>query len=337
MELWEGTRLTTEADVPVSSQLVSGQVCHMSPSLRIIATAPKVGNWLTESAATMFATLAAPPMSDAEERAVVMKQAGAAPSASLDALFAFVHEYRAQATDTNVGLHKARRFGTRQLIRIARRLSKWPDEDLYNLIFRNQLCDFLPRTVRDVVHQTLLQAKIVPHGFEGAFQYKPPLRLMPPIVDGDMLRFVDENGTEKLALRRFHWREHDPEGASLIPNAHGSFFHNTQQTGLMYSFAQDLGILGEHLLLMGAQGTGKNKTIDQVLELLDRPREYIQMNRDSTVGELLQRAYLEDGQLKYSDSPLVRAIKLGRVIVVDEVDKCSASVSAVFKLSLIHI
>ena len=82
---------------------------------------------------------------------------------------------------------------------------------------------------------------------------------------------------------------------------------------------------------MGAQGTGKNKTIDQVLELLDRPREYIQMNRDSTVGELLQRAYLEDGQLKYSDSPLVRAIKLGRVIVVDEVDKCSASVSAVFK------
>lgn len=331
MELWEGTRLTTEADVPVSSQLVSGQVCHMSPSLRIIATAPKVGNWLTESAATMFATLAAPPMSDAEERAVVMKQAGAAPSASLDALFAFVHEYRAQATDTNVGLHKARRFGTRQLIRIARRLSKWPDEDLYNLIFRNQLCDFLPRTVRDVVHQMLLQAKIVPHGFEGAFQYKPPLRLMPPIVDGDMLRFVDENGTEKLALRRFHWREHDPEGASLIPNAHGSFFHNTQQTGLMYSFAQDLEILGEHLLLMGAQGTGKNKTIDQVLELLDRPREYIQMNRDSTVGELLQRAYLEDGQLKYSDSPLVRAIKLGRVIVVDEVDKCSASVSAVFK------
>lgn len=332
LELWDATRLTLPEGASVKETLTTGRVCALAPSVRVIATAPKVGEWLTEGVATMFATLAAPPMTDAEERQIVEQQTGAS-GRHLDALFAFVQEYRRQASDTNVGLHKARRFGTRQVLRIARRLATWPDEDLYALIFRNQLCDFLPRTVREIVHEMLVSRGIVPHGFEGAFQYIPPLVLQPPVVDAkeNTLRFIDEQGTERLAVRRYDWRTRDPKGASLIPNAHGSFFHNTQQTRLMYSFVQDLDVLGEHLLLMGAQGTGKNKTIDQALELLDRPREYIQMNRDSTVGELLQRAYLEDGQLKYADSPLVRALKLGRVIVVDEVDKCSASVSAVFK------
>ena len=330
MELWDGTRLTTEADVPLSNELADGHVCRMAPNVRIIATAPQIGDWLSEGVANMFATLAAPPMTADEERAVVQQQSGVSDTA-LDPVWAFVHKYRTQASDANVGLHKARRFGTRQLIRIARRLARWPDDDVYRLLFRNQLCDFLPRTVRDIVHHMLLDVGIAPHGAEGAFQYKPPLRLSAPVVEAGTLAFFDESGKPVLRVPRYDWRTKDPEGASLIPNAHGSFFHNTQQTGLMHSIVQDLETLDEHLLLMGAQGTGKNKIMDQVLELLDRPREYIQMNRDSTVGELLQRAYLEDGQLKYADSPLVRAIRCGRVMVVDEVDKCSASVSAVFK------
>ncbi|WFD27940.1 hypothetical protein MNAN1_002948 [Malassezia nana] len=329
LELWNGTRLTTEPSA--LDTLRDGRVCRLPPNVRVIASAPKVGDWLTESLASMMAVVGAPPMSHAEERAIVEQRSSIQASAQLDRLFAFAHEYRAQASDANVGLHKGRRLGTRQLIRLARRLARWPDEDLYALLMRNQLCEFLPRTVRDVVHEMLVRHGIVPHGFEGAFQYIPPLQLAPPQIDGATLRFVDTKGRDRLALPRYAWRDKDPEGASLIPQAHGSFFHNAQQTRLLYSFAQDLEVLGEHLLLMGAQGTGKNKTIDQVLELLDRPREYIQMNRDSTVGELLQRAYLEDGQLRYADSPLVRALQLGRVIVVDEVDKCSSSVAAVFK------
>ena len=37
--------------------------------------------------------------------------------------------------------------------------------------------------------------------------------------------------------------------------------------------------LGEHLLLVGNQGVGKNKIIDRFLQLLNRPREYIQLHR----------------------------------------------------------
>ena len=38
-------------------------------------------------------------------------------------------------------------------------------------------------------------------------------------------------------------------------------------------------LLGEHLLLVGNQGVGKNKIIDRFLHLLNRPREYIQLHR----------------------------------------------------------
>jgi len=38
-------------------------------------------------------------------------------------------------------------------------------------------------------------------------------------------------------------------------------------------------LLGEHLLLVGNQGVGKNKLADRLLQLLNRPREYIQLHR----------------------------------------------------------
>ena len=37
--------------------------------------------------------------------------------------------------------------------------------------------------------------------------------------------------------------------------------------------------LGEHLLLVGNQGVGKNKIVDRFLHLLNLPREYLQLHR----------------------------------------------------------
>ena len=50
-------------------------------------------------------------------------------------------------------------------------------------------------------------------------------------------------------------------------------------------FFQDFS-LGEHLLLIGSQGTGKNKLTDQFLQKLQIPRQYIQLHRDTTVQSL---------------------------------------------------
>ena len=67
------------------------------------------------------------------------------------------------------------------------------------------------------------------------------------------------------------------------------------------------------------------------LQLLRRPQEYIQLHRDTTVNQLMFQTSLEGGVIKYTDSPLLRAIKLGRVIVVDEADKAAEHVVAIFR------
>ena len=66
-------------------------------------------------------------------------------------------------------------------------------------------------------------------------------------------------------------------------------------------------MLGEHLLLVGNQGVGKNKLADRLLELLKREREYIQLHRDTTIQQLTAAPALRDGKLEYEDSkPLTR-------------------------------
>lgn len=40
---------------------------------------------------------------------------------------------------------------------------------------------------------------------------------------------------------------------------------------------------------------------------------------------------LENGIIKYTDSPLLRAITLGRVIIIDEADKAAEHVVAIFR------
>ena len=76
-----------------------------------------------------------------------------------------------------------------------------------------------------------------------------------------------------------------------------------------------------YLLLIGPQGTGKNKLADRCLEMLGEEREYMQLHRDSTIRSLTVSATMNDGKLVWTDSPLVRAITYGRTLVLDEVDK----------------
>lgn len=65
---------------------------------------------------------------------------------------------------------------------------------------------------------------------------------------------------------------------------------------------------GEHLLLVGNQGVGKNKVVDRFLQLLGRPREYIQLHRDTTVQTLTLQPTVREGKIVYDDSPLVSII-----------------------------
>lgn len=88
---------------------------------------------------------------------------------------------------------------------------------------------------------------------------------------------------------------------------------------------------GEHILLIGNQGVGKNKIVDRLLQLLNLPRQYIQLHRDTTVQTLTSLPTIVDGKLRYEDSPLVIAAREGYILVVDESDKAPAHVTAIFK------
>ncbi len=64
-------------------------------------------------------------------------------------------------------------------------------------------------------------------------------------------------------------------------------------------------------------GTGKNKLVDRFLHLMKWEREYMQLHRDTTVQSLTVTPTLKDGVLSFEDSPIVRAVKYGRVLVLD--------------------
>lgn len=109
------------------------------------------------------------------------------------------------------------------------------------------------------------------------------------------------------------------------------FYDVPQHVALLENLLQDFS-LGQNLLLVGNQGVGKNKIVDRLLQLLNRPREYIQLHRDTTVQTLTLQPMVRDGKVVYEDSPLVQAVKLGHVLVVDEADKAPTHVTCILKV-----
>uniref|UniRef100_A0A7N6B8M4 von Willebrand factor A domain-containing protein 8 n=1 Tax=Anabas testudineus TaxID=64144 RepID=A0A7N6B8M4_ANATE len=108
------------------------------------------------------------------------------------------------------------------------------------------------------------------------------------------------------------------------------FYDNPQHMMVMEDMLKDF-LLGEHLLLVGNQGVGKNKIVDRFLHLLNRPREYLQLHRDTTVQTLTLQPSVQDGIIMYEDSPLVKAVKLGHILVIDEADKAPTNVTCILK------
>ena len=55
----------------------------------------------------------------------------------------------------------------------------------------------------------------------------------------------------------------DLEGSASHVPFMDHFYDNSLQTGLMRDLAIDLELLGEHVVLLGNQGVGKNKIVDR--------------------------------------------------------------------------
>jgi MoxR-like ATPase len=98
-----------------------------------------------------------------------------------------------------------------------------------------------------------------------------------------------------------------PANPELVPDA-SPFVQVPEHSRRMRAVLADWAAGERHQLLIGNQGTGKNKIADRLLQLLGWEREYIQLHRDTSVASLTVNPTLKGGVVVWEDSPLVKAV-----------------------------
>ena len=152
----------------------------------------------------------------------------------------------------------------RTMLRIARRVERFPD-DLSTAVSMNMMSMFLPLHARAAISGLLENAGLELRDEIGDKAV--------PIVEAE----------DTLTIGDIVYQKTVPNNPELVPNI--VFFEIPSHTHILYSMLKDY-MLGEHVLLMGDQGVGKNKLTDHLLQLMQREREYIQLHRDTTVSTL---------------------------------------------------
>eukprot|EP00117_Sycon_ciliatum_P049088 scpid7831/ scgid4687/ Uncharacterized protein KIAA0564 homolog len=329
LNLYDGTKLLRhdryehlKEQLGVSDEEMAKRgVRPIHPSFRVLALAePPVLNtqkapWLNPESLTMFMYHYMRPLDSREETRVLKELVPGCDESQLGQLLHFTQALRSnQKNATLASLSSS--LSTRQLLRVAKRMEQFGSEDIHSAVHKACLSQFLPQMARGILNDHLEAEDIVP---------------------------VDRSSTEDASTTATEpWAKED--GAlrigrttvALLPNENQVkvpdvlFYDNPQHTRVMEEMLKDFA-LGEHLLLVGNQGVGKNKLVDRFLYLLDRPREYIQLHRDTTVQSLTLQPTVKDGRILYEDSPMVVALQRGHVLVVDEADKAPTHVTCILK------
>ncbi|KAL0271601.1 UNVERIFIED_CONTAM: hypothetical protein PYX00_008644 [Menopon gallinae] len=286
---------------------------RIHPSFRIVALAEPAkqgasrGNWLTAEMISLFLFHEMRPLSSAEENKIILKLYGVV-NVGMDRILKLASFLRNSEDPILASLSTS--FSTRQLLRIAKRMEKFPMDNAVETIHKASLARFLPPLAKEALDKALEV-----HGITG-----PKISEDPNIkcrVDAD-----------KVTIGKTTVSRYVTETKTKVPDI--AFYDVPQHLMLMEWLLQDF-TLGEHLLLVGNQGVGKNKIADRLLQLLNRPREYIQLHRDTTVQTLTLQPTVKDGIVTFEDSPLVQAVKQGHVLVVDEADKAPTHVTCILK------
>ncbi|XP_028405498.1 LOW QUALITY PROTEIN: von Willebrand factor A domain-containing protein 8-like [Dendronephthya gigantea] len=297
-------------------QLTEKNVYRIHPSFRIIALAepPSINSsqnqWLNSELLHLFLYHHLEPLNKTEEAEVVFKMVPRVAKDKMKIVLDMADQLR--NSNNSMLLSIAPSFSTRQLLRVARRIAEYPHEDLYQTINRACLADFLPSLARTALEDAM----------KGIGISKKITRVQ---------RKFDVNADSADGYIQIGETQHEIYEApdkTKVPET--LFYSNSQHLEVMENMLKDFR-LGEHLLLVGNQGVGKNKIVDKFLQLLNRPREYIQLHRDTTVQTLTLQPTVQDGVIVYEDSPLVQALKFGHVLVIDEADKAPINVTCVLK------
>lgn len=158
-------------------------------------------------------------------------------------------------------------LSTRQLLRIAHRMSVYPPNEsrAYEIVQQAFLAKFLPSLPRAALENAIKNVSIS----------------SPKTLSSPKTSITVENGM--LTIGSTSTGLYETEALTKVPDI--VFFDVPQHIVLLEQLLQDF-LIGNHLLLVGNQGVGKNKVADRLLQLMNRPREYIQLHRDTTVQSL---------------------------------------------------
>ncbi|GBG25911.1 von Willebrand factor A domain-containing protein 8 [Hondaea fermentalgiana] len=329
------------------AELEAQGVLPIHPAFRIIALARPTGvkgggsptgtwrDWLGSEVQSMFSFVFVDPVEPEEQKFILRTLAPRVPVTELDHLMGFAKTLRKAVASDEMLTPLLTAVSLRSMIRICRRIAvdvqQHGDGDasaaLHDAVLRASLSRFLPPIVLETLLAQLKAAAILPtKGAGGDLDHLLSIE----VVEGDRAQALrkDARAVGVLKIGNVTVDILPPKDPLLIPDI--LFYDNPRQALSMREMVKDW-TSGQHLLLIGNQGVGKNKLADRMLQLLRLPREYIQLHRDTTVQNLTSNPTIVDGVLQYEDSPLVRAAREGRVLVVDEADKAPTHVTAILK------
>ena len=341
LQLYDGTRLISEErfgkicqQSGLSEEEFSqkSQILKIKDSFRIVALAepPSInsttsssgGQWLTPEILSMFFFHNMRPLNQAEELSVLNHASSnissttkrSEASRTLNDILHMTHILRSSPDSSLVSI--ANSLSTRQLLRISKRLQRFPHESAYHAVQKACLARFLPSLARETLEKEMASNGLVAKDEAVASNTGDGKDVFCKIMDGT------------LTIGQTSAPLYYPSAKTKVPET--LFYDTSQNLATMEAMLQDY-LMGEHLLLIGNQGVGKNKLVDRLLNLLNRPREYLQLHRDTTVQSLTLQPTVQGGVILYEDSPLVKAVKAGHILVIDEADKAPTHVTCILK------
>lgn len=325
LNLFDGSRLIRhdKFDELLNLGLTEGElnlrgIFRIHPAFRIVALAepPKldVSNWLTPEVVSIFLFHRINNLNKTDEVKIITELYGTVHP-TMARILDLAQALRVRSEKDPILKNFAEALSTRQLLRIAHRLSKYNGEEIsiHDMVQRVFLSKFLPALPRQVLESVLKEHDIVP--------IKSERKDVEVIVD-------KEKNLLRIGKTQAKIQPTDLSNSLKVPET--LFYDTPHYVQLLERILQDF-LLGYHLCLIGNQGVGKNKLIDRLLFLMNYPREYIQLHRDTTVTSLTIAPTIVDGKVIFEDSPLVKAVRNGYTLVIDEIDKAPINVTCVLK------
>eukprot|EP00439_Symbiodinium_sp_Y106_P080475 s563_g19.t1 len=258
---------------------------QVHPAFRLIVCGetPESGGpsrgWIDEEVGTLFHFHSVAALPSHEQRSLAVLCAGPAAEAKdkpVDKLLAYGQAAKA-AVSKDADLRPLQ-LSLRALLRASRHLCL-RQEDVAGAIARafSARLTFLPSSQRQLGEKLLAEAGIRSSPGE--------TNITSSEVSGEL-----QLGSVRCQLRT-------PNRPELVPQVH--FVQTPAHMTLLQSMLVSW-IAGQHLLLVGNQGVGKNKLADQLLGLLRCEREYVQLHRDTTVQSLTLSPTLEARRAYYA-------------------------------------